>query len=60
MGKGFRFGYKAAGDTEALESLGAKYGLKVSVADLVERGATHGSEKVTFCAHVHNILNSLF
>jgi hypothetical protein len=46
VGKGFRFGYKAAGDTEALLSLGAKYNLDVSVVDLVERDAMHGSEKV--------------
>ncbi|KAK9916307.1 hypothetical protein WJX75_001070 [Coccomyxa subellipsoidea] len=47
VGKGFRFGYKAAGDTEALLSLGAKYNLDVSVVDLVERDAMHGSEKVS-------------
>ena len=49
VGKGFRFGYKAAGDTEALLSLGAKYRLNVSVVDLIERDMIHGSEKVSLC-----------
>ncbi len=44
VGKGFRFGYKASGDTEVLQTLGAQYGLKVSVVDLVQGDAKH--EKV--------------
>ncbi|BDA40805.1 probable bifunctional riboflavin kinase/FMN adenylyltransferase [Coccomyxa sp. Obi] len=47
VGKGFRFGYKASGDTEALQTLGAQYGLKVSVVDLVQGDAKHGIEKVS-------------
>lgn len=35
VGKGFRFGYKALGDTQSLLSLGQHYGLGVSVVDLV-------------------------
>lgn len=46
VGKGFRFGYKAAGDTDALQSLGEKYGLTVSVVDLVESESRDGNEKV--------------
>jgi FAD synthase len=42
VGEGFRFGYKAAGDTQALLSLGQQYGLHVSVIDLV---AASGAEK---------------
>ena len=37
VGKGFRFGYRAAGDTAALEQLGRQLGLTVEVVDLVQR-----------------------
>ena len=40
VGMGFRFGYKASGDTETLLSLGQHYGLSVSVVDLVAETGT--------------------
>lgn len=40
VGKGFRFGYKASGDTQSLLSLGRQYGLRVSVVDLVAETGT--------------------
>ena len=40
VGMGFRFGYKASGDTQALLSLGQHYGLRVSVVDLVAETGT--------------------
>ena len=38
VGEGFRFGYRAAGDCDALRALGAAAGLRVAVADLVDAG----------------------
>ena len=38
VGEGFRFGYRAAGDCDALRKLGAAAGLRVAVADLVDAG----------------------
>ena len=35
VGKGFKFGYKQAGDAELLQALGVKAGLKVQILDLV-------------------------
>ena len=40
VGRGFRFGYKASGDTQSLLSLGQHYGLRVSVVDLVAETGT--------------------
>ena len=51
VGEGFRFGYKAAGDTASLLSLGQQHGLDVSVVDLV---AASGEDKACCtpsCAH---------
>lgn len=38
VGKGFKFGYKQAGDAELLQQLGEKAGLRVQVLDLVGAG----------------------
>lgn len=38
VGEGYRFGYRAAGDTATLQSLGAAAGLRVVVADLIDAG----------------------
>ena len=46
MGEGFRFGYKAKGDTEALQQLGRDHGTAVSVVSLVSSGCTDGPETV--------------
>ncbi len=46
VGKGFRFGYKAAGDTQMLQELGTAHGLDVSVVSLVSSGCTDGPETV--------------
>lgn len=46
MGEGFRFGYKAKGDTEALQQLGRDHGIAVSVVSLVSSGCTEGLETV--------------
>lgn len=35
VGKGFKFGYRQAGDAELLRSLGEKAGLRIHVSDLV-------------------------
>lgn len=59
VGKGFRFGYKASGDTEALQTLGAQYGLKVSVVDLIQGDDTHGIEKVA-CAYMLSLATDVF
>ena len=57
MGEGFRFGYKAAGDTAALLELGAAQGLEVSVVSLVSSGCTDGPEKVcSYREHVNDDL----
>ena len=46
VGEGFRFGYKAMGDTETLQQLGRDYGIAVSVVSLVSSGCTEGPETV--------------
>lgn len=58
VGKGFRFGYKASGDTESLLTLGAQCGLSVSVVDLVHGDAQHGNEKVAhaYFSIAHDVL----
>ena len=40
MGEGYRFGYRASGDTAALQELGGAAGLRVVVADLVDAGTS--------------------
>ena len=35
VGKGFKFGYKQAGDAELLQILGKRAGLKIHISDLV-------------------------
>eukprot|EP00198_Chlamydomonas_reinhardtii_P009763 XP_001699100.1 riboflavin biosynthesis protein [Chlamydomonas reinhardtii] len=42
-GRNYRFGFKAAGDAGALVRLGAQYGLKVSIVDLVSLEAAADS-----------------
>ncbi len=37
VGSNYRFGYKAAGTADTLKTLGAAYGMKVEVVNLVER-----------------------
>ena len=51
VGEGFRFGYKAAGDTAALLSLGQQYDLDVSVVNLV---AASGEDKARCISRVHS------
>ena len=46
VGEGYRFGYRASGDTAALRELGAAAGLRVVVADLVDAGASGADGKV--------------
>ena len=46
VGEGFRFGYKAKGDTETLQQLGRDHGIAVSVVSLVSSGCTEGPETV--------------
>ncbi len=38
VGEGYRFGYKAAGDTAALQELGSVYGVNVEVVPLLSSG----------------------
>ncbi len=38
VGEGFRFGYKAAGNTKMLQELGQAHGMDVSVVSLVASG----------------------
>ena len=38
VGRGFRFGHRAAGDTRLLKELGGRLGFEVAVADLLEVG----------------------
>jgi len=42
-GSNFRFGYRAAGDTEALQRLGREKGLTVAIEDLVPAADTDGT-----------------
>ena len=35
-GRNYRFGFKAAGDAAALVELGGRYGMEVSIVDLLE------------------------
>ena len=52
VGEGFRFGYKAKGDTQMLQELCAAQGVKVSIVSLVSDGCTEGPETVrTFPLH---------
>lgn len=46
VGEGYRFGYRASGDTDALRELGGAAGLRVVVADLVDAGASGADGKV--------------
>ena len=46
VGEGFRFGYKAAGNTKVLQELGQAHGLDVSVVSLVASGCSKGPEMV--------------
>lgn len=46
VGEGFRFGYKAAGDTQMLQELGAAHSVNVSVVSLVSSACTEGAETV--------------
>ncbi|KAK9810311.1 hypothetical protein WJX72_008391 [[Myrmecia] bisecta] len=38
VGNNYRFGYRAAGDTAMLQSLGQRYGLSIAVLDLIGAG----------------------
>lgn len=46
VGEGFRFGYKASGDTSMLQELGQRYGIQVSVVQLVGSAAAESTIKV--------------
>ena len=46
VGEGFRFGYKAAGDTAMLQELGASHGMQVSIVSLVSSGCAEGPATV--------------
>eukprot|EP00803_Ostreobium_quekettii_P007371 evm.model.scf_89.8 EVM.evm.TU.scf_89.8 scf_89:32674-35731(-) len=46
-GRNYRFGYKASGDANLLEKLGAHYGLKVEIVDLVRTDAEASQEEVS-------------
>ena len=46
IGSGFRFGHKAAGNTDTLCELGKKYALDIHVADLVSSNAPGLNGKV--------------
>ena len=47
VGEGFRFGYKAKGDTRALQRLAAERGLAVRVVDLVQLGAADVDDAIS-------------
>ncbi len=49
VGEGFRFGYKAMGDTQMLQELGAAQGMDVSIVSLVSDVCTEGPETVRAC-----------
>ena len=46
VGSNFKFGHKAAGDTEVLRSLATKYGLEVVVLDLKGDSSTWSSSRI--------------
>ena len=46
VGRNFRFGYKAAGDTEVLQSLASKYGIEVHVLELKGDTSTWSSSRI--------------
>ena len=51
VGEGYRFGFRATGDTAALRELGAAAGLHVVVADLVDAGTSgaNGKARLHYC-----------
>ncbi|GMH44325.1 hypothetical protein BSKO_12259 [Bryopsis sp. KO-2023] len=46
-GENYRFGYKAAGDANTLQELGGKYGMKVTILDLVTSQGEPAVENVS-------------
>lgn len=56
VGEGYRFGYRASGDSAALRELGAAAGLRVVVADLVDAGASGADGKVCL-QHQYQLLD---
>lgn len=47
VGEGFRFGYRAAGNTDSLRSIGKDLGLVVNVVDLIKLSATRNESPVS-------------
>lgn len=47
VGEGFRFGYKAAGDTAALQRLGTELGIAIKVVDLVQLAAAADNKPIS-------------
>ncbi len=57
VGEGFRFGYKAAGDTRMLQELGAAHSMDVSIVSLVSSGCTEGPDTVRCLCYTGNSLS---